>query len=432
MRAADRLRSRPRTAPGSRGPRILRSAAGLAAALAIAWGGAARAADKPDLELTVAASGVVRSAGGERVGFLSGSALAFEGELDRYDVVFVVDVSGSTAAPSGADIDGDGAAAGSGRLSRFLSVLPFLNPRPRGGSDSILAAEIASVRALLDTLDARNTRAALVSFSGGEVASADNANLDVALTPQFGKLREGLDLILAAGPEGATDIAAGLRIARAELRDARAGGASDAQQRSEDAPRGRRSQQHVVLLTDGVPEVPYEPPERTEQRAVQLARRMGEERIRVHAYAIGPQAVERPRAAVAIAKGSGGEFKAVQQPADLVRLLPELRFARIEEVRVVPLDAPGSPAVDVSRSEDGTYSALVPLRAGANRVEVYARASDGREKRVTAVISAVEPNLSDEQRAELARLLEIDAAQRRARERGLQIESDKPPVPDAR
>jgi hypothetical protein len=176
-------------------------------------------------------------------------------------------------------------------------------------------------------------------------------------------------------------------------------------------------------MTDGVPMVPYEPPERSEERAVALARRMGSEGIRVQVYAVGRQAVDRPRAAVAIAKRSGGEFRPVEQPGDLPRLLPELRFARIEEVRVAALDVPGAAPAAASRGEDGDYSAVVPLRAGAaNRVEVYARASDGREKRVTATIAQEAPALDDDGRVELERLLEVLAIQRNQQQRERQIE----------
>jgi hypothetical protein len=273
------------------------------------------------------------------------------------------------------------------------------------------------VRALLDALDPRNTRAALVSFSGGDSASADNAVLEVPLTSSFKKIREGLDLMLAAGPEGATDMQAGLRIARDELRGGRPSASAGS----------KRAQQHVVLLTDGLPMVPYESPASSERRAVQLARRMGAEKMRVHVYAVGRQAVDKPRAAVQIARGSGGEFRAVEQPGDLPRLLPELRFARIEEVRIVPLDV-SAPAFELVRSEDGDYSALVPLRKGENRVEVYARASDGREKRITTTITDAEPKLDEQQRKELARLIEVFAMKQREqaeRERRLEIESER-------
>jgi hypothetical protein len=384
--------------------------------LGSAW---AQGSTKPDLEVTVTTTGVVKAAGGERLGFVRGSALAFEGELDRYEVVFLVDVSGSTAEPSGADIDGDGSTASKtasfGR--RLLRLLPIPTPRSRGGGDSILAAEVAAVRALLKKLDARTTRAALVSFSGAATASADNATVEVPLTSEFGRVREGLDLMFGAGPEGATDMQAGLRAARGELSRVFIARSSAK----------KRPQQYVVLLTDGVPDVPYESAEQSERRAVQMAKRMGAEGMHVYVFALGPGATQRPRAAVQIAQASRGEFRTVEKPGDLPALLPELRFASIEEVRVVPLDVP-SPPLDVSRSEDGDYSALVPLRKGENRVEVYARASDGREKRVTATISAEEPLLSDDQRTELQRLLEITAMKQGReppRDRNIEIESQE-------
>jgi Mg-chelatase subunit ChlD len=385
--------------------------------LLLVTGPAPRAATT-EMELSVATSGIVKGQGGERLGFVTGQALAVQGELDRFDVVFVVDVSGSTAQSSGADIDGDGKVGGPGALRRLGGFLGLQGSRPTSSGDSILAAEIASVRALLATLDPRNTRVALVAFAGGDSPSADNASLEVPLTSEFRRLEEGLDGVLLAGPEGATDMRAGLRIARSALRK---------RERGATPP-----QRHIVLLTDGVPAVPYETPEKAEQQAVQAARRLGREGVRVHAFAVGPEATDQPRACVEIARRSGGEFRAVENPGELPRLLPELRFASIEEVRVSSLDAGGEP-VRADRGDDGRYSALLPLRPGENRIEVHARSSDGREKRVRVTIRDREPALDESQRGELQRLLSLRSIQqekeRRERAREIEIKPQSAPAP---
>ncbi len=46
------------------------------------------------------------------LGFVSGRALAAEGDVPEFDVLFLVDVSGSTAASAGVDVDGDGKIGG--------------------------------------------------------------------------------------------------------------------------------------------------------------------------------------------------------------------------------------------------------------------------------------------------------------------------------
>ena len=64
---------------------------------------------KPKLTLEIAApaqNAVIGDPGG--TAFVAGRALALYGEYQEFDIVFVIDTSDSTAAPSGADVDGDG------------------------------------------------------------------------------------------------------------------------------------------------------------------------------------------------------------------------------------------------------------------------------------------------------------------------------------
>ncbi len=78
----------------------------------------------------------------------------------------VIDVSGSTESPSGADVDGDGE----------IGVDPALELLPPGAfpegmrstdpDDSILHAEAQAARALVKGLDPRRVRVGLVTFAG--------------------------------------------------------------------------------------------------------------------------------------------------------------------------------------------------------------------------------------------------------------------------
>src|SRR5262245_31625151 len=68
----------------------------------------------PEITLTLDAVDVVRRPAGQPgLGFLAGKALAHEGDLELFDVVFVVDTSGSTADSSGL-----------GETSTWMSKIP--------------------------------------------------------------------------------------------------------------------------------------------------------------------------------------------------------------------------------------------------------------------------------------------------------------------
>ena len=172
------------------------------------------------------------------------------------------------------------------------------------------------------------------------------------------------------------------------------------------------AQRHILVLTDGYPLVPYESPEQSESRAIRLAGRLGDAGIRVHTYAIGPDANDRPRAAVQVARASGGDFTAVRDPSELEKLLGEASFASIDEVRVRNVDT-GKPAEQVVRNADGSYAALVALRPGENTIEVYARATDGVENTVRRTGTFGDGNLAPRERADLARL-QVQARRRKA------------------
>src|SRR4030042_4562131 len=76
------------------------------------------------------------------------------------DVVFLIDSSSSTADSSGADVNGNG------RAGKDIPIIPFLLTRNTDGGDSILAAEVASARKLLQRFDPLSTAVAVVSFDG--------------------------------------------------------------------------------------------------------------------------------------------------------------------------------------------------------------------------------------------------------------------------
>jgi len=358
----------------------------------------------------------------ERLGFVSGRALAHSGSMKLFDVMFLIDVSGSTADSSGVDIDGDGRVSGGGGLK--LGPIRLGGSSGKGGGDSVLAAEVAAVGSLLDSFDPRTTRVGIVTFSGSQNASSDHAWVEVPLTPEYRRVRSGLEQVLLAGAEGGTNMYAGLRLAGIEL-----GGG-----RSAESTRRAGSQRHIVLLTDGFPTLPGRPtrggersPE-SEDRAIAIAQRLGKKGVRVHTFAIGKEAAERPRAAVEVAEASGGGFTAVRDPGDLGKLLGEVKFASIEELRIRNRTS-GLEAVDQLHNADGTYAALVPVQEGLNTIEVMAQSTDGSIERVEITTRVGTEPLTDRQGADRARLLELSLARERGKEqpaRDLEIEVEDP------
>ncbi len=297
--------------------------------------------------------------------FLAGRAVSAgnrEGPV-RFDVMLVVDTSDSTNAPTGVDIDGDGLVGEpEGR---------------RGGSsdpgDSILAAEVAAARRLVASLDPRITRVGLVTFAGEARPVAPfqtewvrSARTEEPLTSDFGRVQDVLAQVLARGAYGGTHMAAGLDQATLELLGI-SGSLSHAD------PESRKV---VLFFTDGEPTLPAtdEPSSavRSALRAAHRARRAG---VRVHSFAIGPEALGRPIAPVEMAALTGGIFVPVRDSGELASLVELVSFARIDEVTVTNRSDGGRTRRAMVQA-DGSWDALVRLVEGENRIEVAARSDD--------------------------------------------------------
>jgi len=315
---------------------------------------------------------------GDPVGaFVAGRALAPRGEFRHIDVCFVIDTSGSTVDPSGADINGNGV-IGKPVMGSVGSLFGLGDTDP---GDSVLAAEVASARHFLARLDPRSTRVCLITFSGeqpgggllqGPIAPAVT---EVALTTDYKDVQRALDRVLERGPRGATHMAAGIDQATIELKGLR-GAFSQVDPKSEKV---------AVFLTDGVPTLPCAPIE--EQcnveavfRAAQRARKAG---IRFFTFGIGEEALSGPLSIVKLAEVTGGLFTPVRNPGSLADVVEHVDFANIKQLSVRNLTN-GEPASATSTNPDGSWSALVPLKPGKNDIEATALTDEG--KQVTARI----------------------------------------------
>jgi hypothetical protein len=314
---------------------------------------------------------------------LSGIASAAGADAQGYDVMIVMDVSKSTQNASAADVDEDGVLGEDPHLGLYAPGEYPDHVYSTDPEDTILHAEVKAAQTLLDGLDARRVRVGLITFSGevdpatGRQKSPDqhDATLEVPLTQDYAQLRAALRRVLAQGPNGATNFAAGLRLATQEL-----AGLSGAV--SSKRPGARLV---TLFLTDGVPSFPAGLATESDpgdlEAAVAAARVAQTAGIRINTYAVGPDALAKPKAATEVARVTLGTYTAVVTPGAITAALQTTSFANVEDIGIVNLTTQES-APDVRLNPDGSFQAFVPVREGKNRVLVNALASDGSEANI--------------------------------------------------
>jgi Mg-chelatase subunit ChlD len=340
---------------------------------------------------------------------IRGSAIADGERAVDFDVILIIDVSGSTKVASGADVDGDGEL---GFNPHFELVAPGAYPPDvvsTDPGDTILAAEVAAGRALLSTLESGGRiRVGIVSFSGemnpatGQRARFDqqDAWLELPLTSNLAEAQAALGRILARGPYGGTNFAAGLRLAVTEL-----AGLSGARSQTREG-----AKKVVLFLTDGLPTFPIGSGSVSDagdtEAALNAARLAHKAGITINTYALGPSALTNPIAATEVARITLGTFLPVQNPGDIVSFLQGVTFANIEDVVFTNLTT-REISTDVRLSPDGSFAGFVPVKEGHNRVRVTALASDGASGSVELDLLFEKSGLTEKELAiELERIRE--------------------------
>jgi hypothetical protein len=321
--------------------------------------------------------------GDEKGAFVAGRALALRSEMRHFDVAIVIDTSGSTMLSSGADVNGNGI------VGRDRPWGIFGLPASTDPGDSVLAAEVAAARKMVKGLDPRSTRVALITFAGSIPGSPQGgfvfgsrqapraAITEEPLTTDYARIERALTRVQERGSEGGTHMAAAIDQATTELL-----GLEGALSQPD-----KKSEKFVLFLTDGQPTLPYGPGfdadnVRAVLRAADRAQRAG---VRIHSFAIGPEAMEGPVSCVEMSERTHGIFTPVKNPGELTDVIEQVNFANIDQITVKNLTT-GKPA-DVERAKaDGSFGALVPLQSGKNKLEVYARASDGAESRANVTV----------------------------------------------
>jgi len=300
--------------------------------------------------------------------FVSGKVARDAGRSANVDIFLVIDISGSTANYAGVnlgDADQPPDSSGFGLPQITIGGMSVGRPPVRNLRNSVLAAEVAAARRLLLQLNSQSTRLGVLTFSEG-------ARLMQPLTNDFDQVRRVLDDILRAGPDGGTNMVEGIRMAITELM-----GLGRSERRT-DAIKVQ------FLLTDGFPSLPIGGGKRAAPEdsdlAINAARLSGRAGIKVHVFALGEEALSYPRAAVGIAKESGGAYTPVVRPADVLAAVENISAVGVDYVQVVNQTL-GQRATQIRLGADGFFSSAVPVAEGRNQIEVLARASDGSNGR---------------------------------------------------
>jgi Mg-chelatase subunit ChlD len=213
---------------------------------------------------------------------ISGKVASQAARSENVDIMFIIDVSGSTSQYAGVDFGDFGQLSDSSMSGGFsrpqisIGGLALGSPSVRNLRNSILAAEVGAARRLLVQLNSKTTRVGIVTFSEG-------ARVVQPLTHDFDNVRRALDSILAAGPYGGTNMVEGIRTGISELM-----GFGASEKRTDPV-------KAEVLLTDGFPTLPIGrgrqlAPEDTDL-AINAARLAGKAGIKVHVFVLGEDAL---------------------------------------------------------------------------------------------------------------------------------------------
>ena len=297
--------------------------------------------------------------------FVSGKVATTAARSANVDIMLLLDASGSTANYAGVDLTGmdqlPGTGSGFTTPQIFIGGMSVGGPAMRNLRNSILAAEVIAARRLLPQLNPQTTRVGVVSFG-------ESAKLVQPLTHEFDRVRVALDEVYKAGPYGGTNMVEGIRTGITELMGM---GSSE---KKTDAVKVE------FLLTDGFPTMPIgggksATPQDTDL-AINAARLAGRAGIKVHVFALGDEALSYPRAAVGIAKQSGGIYTPVSRPVDILSVVENISAVGVDYVQIVNQSS-GQKANQLRVAADGFFSAAVPVIEGRNQIDVFARASDG-------------------------------------------------------
>jgi hypothetical protein len=299
------------------------------------------------------------------------------------DLILVIDSSGSTARPSGVDVNGNGVIGR--RVNEIMVFGVLIGSKITDPGDSVLAAEVQAAKNLLYQLDPETTRVGVVNFSGDFLPGTGydgnrtfqanpltpDAYLAQPLTSDFGSVSRALDQIYISGAYGGTNISEGLRVAISEISGTR----------RSFSPSKHDTRKFVLLLSDGVPTFPVgsasvsDPEDKS--LAISAAKIADIASIRISTFALGIDSFEDPYTLREIARVSKGKYTPLINPGDIVDALPRTSFIDMDFVDVVN-STYVQRADQIVLNPAGGFIASVPVKDGVNKISATAHATDGR------------------------------------------------------
>ncbi len=232
------------------------------------------------------------------------------------DVAIAIDTSGSTADPSGADIDGDG------------TVGEFRDGVMTDRADSLLAAQVAGIKSVVADSGLHDLRFSIISFSGkdrfDDPVSAErfpDAILRGELTSDSRELEATLDRVLKGGSRGTSNFAAAMRRSLEALDVGWSRAPADGRRRvvlllaDSPAPVLPGPTQYFYRTLAGNPNGPFV---RTDPHMAVAAKRAIRSHVVINTFGIGEAAdADPPHMLSRVAGATGGQYRAVKDPTEL-------------------------------------------------------------------------------------------------------------------
>jgi hypothetical protein len=291
-----------------------------------------------------------------------------------------------------------------------------IHPEARGGrgdGGDLIAVQVAAARALVRSLTGRlgEVRIGLLTFSGSPTDTG--MRREVALTADPRTLHRGLDAIVQRRPAGDSRFSSALAFAVDELaRQPARGGA-------------RRPGAHgvAILLAEGRRRLPFgggasrDPAFR--ERNIEQARIAGERGIALELFALGGAQAKPPEFVRQMLEHAFGHFTRIEHPGETSFLLERVRLPEIERL-TLRNESTEEETRDLSVSSAGRFREAVSVKAGENRLRLFAQTSDGQTSELELVldfdISLVRDKLRKAERERIRRL--------RMQQRRLTIEAE--------
>jgi hypothetical protein len=347
---------------------------------------AAGAADEQVwIDLRAPAEGLVQTL---PVGMVEVSGSTGAGRLKYYDVAVAIDLSASSRLRSGVDVNENGVV---GKLGPGIREDYWGSASPQelcdDPGDTIAAAEIMAVRRLLGLLNPERTRVAIIAFG-------DKAEVVAPLLSTRDEVLKALDLLdKRHGWYGGTNYSAALDASREALL-------------SVPADPKRERKRSVLFLSDGYPTLP--PPEPLPAKAaITSARAVGAADIRIHSFALGPEAARGRDVLDLMSRLSKGLLTEIERPGEVLFHLPAVELSEVAEVKLEN-ETSRQPGRAIRLLADGSFDGFVPLVAGRNQIRISAVGiGGGRGELLRTVTYSPAPGQAERVQMEVSRLREL-------------------------